>query len=153
NASGVFILDSGNNKIIGTKIGTDVTGLQPLGNGAAGVYISNNSNNTIGGKAAGTGNIIAHNNSQGGLLQGGAGNAILHNSIFGNGDVGILLISGANNDQAAPVITSVRVTSQGTQLGGTLTSTPNKTFTLEFFASRTDDGSGKDYLGTVNVKT
>jgi parallel beta-helix repeat protein len=153
NASGVFIMNGGSNTIVGTNIGTDVTGLTAMGNGAAGVYISNSSNNTIGGKKAGMSNTIAHNNSQGVLLQGGTGNAIVQNSIFGNGDVGILLISGANNNQAAPVITSVRVTSQGTQIGGTLTSTPNKKFTVELFASSTNDASGQQYLGTVTVKT
>ena len=92
-----------NNTIVGTKIGTDISGQHAMGNGAAGVYIVNSSNNTIGGKAANTGNTIANNNSQGVLVQQGTGNGILQNSIYGNGDVGILLNSGANNNQAAPV--------------------------------------------------
>ena len=87
------------------------------------------------------------------LVQQGTGNGILQNSIYGNGDVGILLNSGANNDQAAPVITRVNATSQAVQISGTLTSTPNKTFTLQFFASSTNDGSGQIYLGTTTVKT
>jgi len=153
NASGVMIQSGHNDTIVGTKIGTDISGQHAMGNGAAGIYIVNSSNNMIGGKGADTGNIIANNNSQGVLVQQGTGNGILQNSIYGNGDGGILLNSGANNNQAAPVITSVRTTSQAVQIGGTLTSTPNKTFTLEFFASSTNDGSGQQYLGTTTVKT
>ena len=148
------MIQSGHNdSIVGTKIGTDISGQHAMGNGAAGVYIVNSSNNMIGGKAANTGNTIANNNSQGVLVQQGTGNGILQNSIYGNGDVGILLNSGANNNQAAPVITSVRTTSQAVQIGGTLTSTPNKTFTLEFFASSANDASGQIYLGGATVKT
>ncbi len=93
NASGVMIVSGHNNTIVGTKIGTDISGQHAMGNGAAGVYIVNSSNNTIGGKAANTGNTIANNNSQGVLVQQGTGNGILQNSIYGNGDVGILLNS------------------------------------------------------------
>ncbi len=153
NASGVMIQSGGKDTIIGTNIGTDVTGQQAMGNGAAGVYIVNSSNNTIGGKKTGMGNTIDYNNSQGVLVQAGTGNAISQNSIFGNGDVGILINSGANKNQAAPVITTVRVTSQAVQIGGTLTSTPNKTFTVELFASSTNNASGQQYLGMVKVKT
>src|SRR5262249_7563651 len=89
NASGVLILSGHDNTIIGTKIGVDVTGVHALQNGAAGIYIVNSSNNTIGGKSANMANIIAFNNSQGVLVQQGSGNGILHNSIYGNGSSGI----------------------------------------------------------------
>ncbi len=153
NASGVLILNGKDNTITGTEIGTDLSGQYAIGNGAAGVYIVNSSNNTIGGTKPNMGNIIANNNSQGVLVQQGTGNGILQNSIYGNGDVGILLISGANNNQAAPVLTAVRTTLQTVQISGTLTSTPSKTFTLEFFASDNNDSSGRIYLGTMAVKT
>ena len=83
----------------------------------------------------------------------GTGNGILHNSIYSNGTSGIELMPGANNDQAAPVITSVLANSQIVQINGTLTSTPNNTFTVEFFASATNDRSGKIFLGSTTVKT
>ncbi len=51
------------------------------------------------------------------------------------------------------MIASIRTTSQAVQIGGTLTSTPNTTFTLEFFASSANDASGQVYLGTTTVKT
>jgi hypothetical protein len=153
NASGVLILSGQNNTIVGTKIGVNAAGLLPLGNGAAGVYIVNSSNNTIGGKVTGAGNTIAYNNSQGVLVQHGTGNTISRNSIYNNGTLGIELMSGANNNQVAPVISLVRAVGQKVFITGTLTSTKNKSFTIELFASAANDGSGQLFLGSVKVKT
>ena len=46
--------------IEGNEIGTDVTGLQPMGNGGSGINATI-ANVSIGGTAAGAGNIIANN--------------------------------------------------------------------------------------------
>jgi parallel beta-helix repeat protein len=49
------------NSILGNLIGTDVTGMQPLGNRGGGVLVTNSSGNIIGGTAAGARNIISAN--------------------------------------------------------------------------------------------
>ena len=54
-------LDGTGNLVEGNYVGTDVTGNAALGNGFAGVQIFNDRNNTIGGSAAGAGNLISGN--------------------------------------------------------------------------------------------
>ena len=49
----------------GNKIGTDKTGQAPIGNTGTGISQLNSSNVTIGGTAAGQGNVIAYNGSYG----------------------------------------------------------------------------------------
>ena len=70
------------------------------------------SHNTIGGVAApngrGAANIIAFNALDGVFIQSGIDNGIHENSIYANGSLGIDLGSGANLNQAAPVLTSVQ---------------------------------------------
>jgi titin len=147
---------SGGHVVQGNLIGTDVTGTQPLGNGRDGVEIAwMNSDITVGGEEPGAGNTIAFNRRDGVLVDNGTGNAILGNAIFANGHLGIELLHGANHDQAAPVLTSATTDGTSTTVTGTLTSTPNRTFTLDFFANSVDDpsGSGERFLGSVQVTT
>jgi titin len=100
--AGVLITDSAasGNVVEGNFIGTQADGATPLGNGAWGVLITSQAaNNTVGGTAAGAGNLIAFNGDDGVLVGGtagstgnalaGTGNSVLGNSIFGNGKVGI----------------------------------------------------------------
>src|SRR5262249_20928500 len=56
-------------------------------------------------------------------------------------------------NQAAPVLTSVHTLLQGLQVSGTLTSRPNTTFTIEFFANYASGPSGRFFLGSLKVKT
>src|SRR2546430_15581350 len=58
-------LDGANKLVEGNFIGTDVTGLQPLGNARSGVEIGG-SGNTVGGTNNGAGNLIAFNGVNGG---------------------------------------------------------------------------------------
>ncbi|MFO0907368.1 MAG: SBBP repeat-containing protein [Isosphaeraceae bacterium] len=60
---GVSLADAAN-VVKGNYIGTDVTGLLPLGNGAGGV-LAQGAGGTIGGTEAGAGNLIAGNNADG----------------------------------------------------------------------------------------
>ena len=125
------------NVIEGNLIGIDVNRQGPLPNEVNGVVI-NASGNTIGGTVAGTGNTIAYNRAAGVSVGSGAGNSILSNSIFSNGTLGIELVASGspppNNLQAAPVLT--QVTSDGTSstiIVGSLVSSPNSTFLIQFF--------------------
>src|SRR5581483_1871453 len=105
--------------------------------------------NTIGGTAAGAGNTIANERIAVQVI-GSSGNAVLGNAMTNDG-VGILLDSdfhandagdadgGANGLQNQPVLTAARPA-----ITGTLTSTPNTKFRVEFFRSAT---SGADYWG------
>src|SRR5262249_14595297 len=57
---------STNNRVEGNRIGTDVTGRVALGNTGAGISLASDAaNDTIGGTAAGAGNVIAGNTGQG----------------------------------------------------------------------------------------
>src|SRR5262249_45948118 len=79
------------NLIQGNLIGTDSTGTNPVANGGAGVLISAGSANTIGGTTSGAANTIAFNGSSGVSVEAGNTNAVRENSIFSNGNLGILL--------------------------------------------------------------
>ena len=115
--------------------------------------ISNSSNNVIGSNSSGAlPNIIAFNAADGVFVSSGNRNGMFQNSIHDN-SLGIQLGAGANNNQAAPVLLLVTARPQEIQVYGTLTSTPKAMFTLEFFASDADDGSGGIYLGSLTVKT
>jgi hypothetical protein len=61
--------------------------------------------------------------------------------------------AGANGRQNFPVVTGARSNSARSEIDGTLESTPNRTFTVEAFASTACDGSGAEPLGTAAVTT
>ena len=85
-----------NNTVQGNYIGTDVTGTVALGNASNGIELqSSASGNTIGGSAAGSGNLISGNkqngivlNNNGGTAGGVANNRIQGNTIANNGTAG-----------------------------------------------------------------
>jgi len=82
--NGVSLIGAGNCTVLGNLIGTDVTGSQPLGNGASGVALAVGSqNNTIGGAGLGERNIISGNGGAGVLLSdpSTSSNAVLGNFI------------------------------------------------------------------------
>jgi Tol biopolymer transport system component len=164
-------------QILGNYIGTDKNGAPVLGNGV-GVYLTYGStDNVIGGSAPGAGNLVAGNTRRGVLVQVGAfaGNTVSGNSIFANGGLGIDLgggfahgidrgdgvtpndaldaDTGPNGLQNFPVLSAA--TTQA--VTGTLQSTPNGTFRIEFFASPVADasgyGEGQTYIRSVTVST
>jgi hypothetical protein len=146
------------NVVQGNFIGTDVTGILHLGNTDAGVYMYA-SNNAIGGTTAGSGNIIAFNGQDGVFVFQGNAISILGNSIHDNGGLGIDLNSarGANNNQAAPVLSGASVSNTGITVSGTLNSVASTTFRLEFFSNIAPDptgyGEGLTFLGSYQVTT
>jgi parallel beta-helix repeat protein len=104
-AGGVGVYNgSAFNQIQGNYIGVNAAGSGKLGNGGTGVSVSNSGPNTIGGAAAGAGNVISANN-QGIALASGTGpvtiqgNKIGTNAAgtadFGNATDGIFIGSGS----------------------------------------------------------
>jgi len=180
---GIFIQDAGPGNVLieGNYIGTNSVG-GSLGNGANGIRLFANQN-TVGGTAAGAGNVIA-NNTGVNLLNSGNGvalvlnsnlNEILSNSIYDDASLGINFGSGPtanhpwppgvspntgpNDYQNYPVLTSA-VTNGATnqsEITGTLNAEPDTTFLVQFFASPTRNasgyGEGEIYLGQTTVTT
>jgi uncharacterized repeat protein (TIGR01451 family) len=132
----------------------------------------------IGGTTAGQGNVIANNLGGVDVVIGNStirptSNAsILGNSIYGNGaQLGINLDfpqavtpndpgdadTGANNLQNFPVLTTAAPGGGNVAISGSLNSTANTTFRVEFFGSPTCStsgfGEGKDFLGFQDVTT
>jgi CSLREA domain-containing protein len=146
-----------------------------LGNRGHGVFVYKSSGNSIGGAQDGEGNTIAGNYKAGVVISnsiggGAVNNRILRNSIHSNGgrsglgidlngdgvtenDLGDADDMCPNNLQNFPVITGLK----GKVISGTLNSTPNTTFRLEFFVnsecSNSGYGQGETFLGSFDVTT
>ena len=93
----------------------------------------------------------------------GTGDSILSNSIYSNGDLGIILVPptppvtpGPNNLQAYPVLTCA-VGGTTSSVTGSLQSLPNTTFLIQFFTSVLPDpsgyGQGQTPIGSMTVTT
>jgi hypothetical protein len=98
-------------------------------------------------------NVIAFNGERGILIASGNQNGIRENSIHSNLSPGIGLATGANQNQAAPVLATVETLLTGIVVSGSLFSTPETTFTIEFFASDASGPSGQVFLGSQTVTT
>ena len=155
NAShGIVLRGTHNNVIRSTTIGTEINGTTAAGNGGSGVFITEGSyDNVIASDSGAPKNIIANNIARGIFADSGTGNAFLGNSIYDNGTVGIDLSPGANLNQAAPNLAAVQTGVSAIHVTGTLNSTPNSSFAIQFFASDANDGSGQNYLGEALVST
>lgn len=155
--NGVDMQGTTGNTVVGSLIGTNANGTVPMGNAGDGILLANSSHNTIGGVAASNGrgaaNVIAFNDLDGVFIQSGIDDGIHENSIAGNGSLGIQLATGANLNQAAPVLTSVQASFLSIQVSGTLTSQPETVYTVEFFANDASGPSGRLFLGSISVKT
>jgi hypothetical protein len=164
NRTGVFI---GQNSVVeNNRIGTDVTGAVPVPN-EEGIRVGGD-NNVV------RGNTIAFSRGIGVSMPGSAtGNLLSQNSIISNalgidlaldinsGADGVSLNdvppapglpdqdTGANNGQNYPTITSALPVGGGVEVQGTLASTPNSSFRIEFFANRERDEDIFTLDGTV----
>ena len=163
---GVFIDRGSNNTIGGTEpakrniiSGNGFDGVQILGDSASGNKVEGN---YIGTRKDGT---TALGNGLNGVTVSGSmptGNNILSNSIFSNSALGIDLggagvtpndgpgdaDTGANNLQNFPVLSSARTGRRTTTIKGTLESTQNGTFTIQFFKNPKDTrDEGKTFVG------
>jgi parallel beta-helix repeat protein len=179
---GIYLDGAGTsgNVVGGNFIGTLADGTTALGNGSHGVLIDDQAaNNTIGGTASGTANVIAFNGGAGVLIgadptqnaaEAGTGNAVLGNAIFSNTGLGIDLGPsdgvtpngfnnnvGPNNYQNYPVLTSAALSGGHTVVSGTLHSSASTTFRVEIFANAAADpsgnGQGQTFLGFTSVTT
>ncbi|MCE9564846.1 MAG: right-handed parallel beta-helix repeat-containing protein [Planctomycetes bacterium] len=175
--NGVFLYgDSHNNTIEGNFIGTnskaDHLGNSTLVTFADGIFLAQlgapvgPSLNTI------TQNIIAYNNDSAISVDisptaNTVGNTFTQNSIYGNAHIAIDFAStglttpndssdpdpGPNRLQNFPVLLAPTTNANGTHIvSGTLNSTPNRTFRIEFFASGSA-GQGRLFLGAGTVTT
>jgi hypothetical protein len=156
---GISISTSTSIDVEGNLIGTDVTGIAPLGNGISGapfggIYLSDSSGCTIG-SATGA-NVIAFNDGNGVTVftfGTASGDSVRYNRIYGNlprlpsaglaidlGDDGPTANDacdsdiGANGLQNFPVVTSTVIGAGSVQVSGYLNSTANTTFDLDFYA-------------------
>ncbi|MDD5542294.1 MAG: FG-GAP-like repeat-containing protein [Acidobacteriia bacterium] len=161
-----------NNTIQGNYIGTDSSGNFAIPNGFYGISLQS-SMTMIGGVAQGAGNTIAFNQSSGVIIQNTSGlnDSIRGNSIYANSGLGIDLggngspipndscdpDTGPNNLQNYPLLNSALASSSGISILGTLNSTSNTTFSVDFFSNQVCDpsgyGEGQTFLGTANVTT
>jgi uncharacterized repeat protein (TIGR01451 family) len=107
-AEGIFLsgggtaTNPGNNVIEGNYIGTEVNGLDALGNGLSGVSLLSSAGNTIGGTASGAGNLLSGNGngtSNGIALAGAATtNTVIQGNIIGPNRTGTApLASGSSH--------------------------------------------------------
>jgi CSLREA domain-containing protein len=158
---GIHLNDAINNTVLGNLIGTDSTGSADLGNTGPGINVSgttgSNRRTTIGGIAAGAGNLISNNGGDAIQVTSVNGVEIVGNRGAGNGNLFIELQppsspgnTGANQGIQPPTINSFN---SATSVGGT--SLPSAVIRLyakssdatgelgSLLASATANGSGQ----------
>lgn len=159
------------NTIQGNLIGLNALGTGPLPNTEGGIAVFDAFlNNTVGGTQSEAANKIAFNGGPGVWLARGMRTTIRGNSIFSNAGLGIDLDDigvspndandadiGANNLQNFPVLTSVASIGNSTSIQGSLNSTPNTAFQIDFYSSSALDPSGNGegalFVGTTSIST
>ncbi len=156
-----------NNVVAGNYIGTTASGLAPLPNAAAGIFVNQASGNTIGGPNASEGNLVAFNNGPG-VAVFGVRNRILSNRIHSNVALGIDLgwngvtandngdgDSGANDQQNFPVMSSIDNSGATTTVFADLSHTVVGNYTVQVFANAqcdaTNNGEGQRLVGSATI--
>ncbi|MCB0184553.1 MAG: cadherin-like domain-containing protein, partial [Caldilineaceae bacterium] len=136
-----------------------------------GVLFEDSDNNTIGGTGNGEGNRIAFNSEDGIAVDSASrNNRFLANEIFSNNQLGIDLgndgvtpndngdgDSGANDKQNTPILAGALIDNNRLETQAVLSSTPNTTFRIDFFAGDSCDssgfGEGATFLGSGSMTT
>lgn len=85
-----------NNQVQGNFIGTDVTGTKDVANLAAGIYVDESSDNTIGGTSAGARNIISGNGDEGVAITNGATRSNVQGNFIGTDVTGTRPLGNSN---------------------------------------------------------
>lgn len=165
---GLQIGNSNSIRVSGNLIGTKADGTSPLGNGINGIYfLATVANCFIGVTAP---NVIAFNSGDGIFDSSGTGNIFQRNSIHSNGGLGIDLgingvtpndagdaDTGPNNLQNFPILSLAVNSGSSVTFNGSLNSTANSSFTIDFYAVQTCDasgsGEGQIFLGSTNAVT
>ena len=167
NAGAGIVIIGAANRVVGNGIGVGGGGGSIIGNGGAGIEITG-VGNVIGTDKP---NFIAGNGGAGILIHTGAavgdshGNELRGNSILANIGLGIDLEpggptpndpgdadDGANGLQNFPVLTGANISAGQVSITGTLNSTANGSFTIEFFSNATG-GQAAFPLGSATVMT
>jgi CSLREA domain-containing protein len=147
-ANGIFVSNSPftANQIIGNYVGSDVSGLFPLGNAEDGVHVGgptmDGNNSQIGGTSAGDGNLIAFNGSNGvyvGVGYGAANTDVRGNSIHTNSSLGIDNFDAIVVAPPPPTITGL----------GPLTGTSLPDCIIDVFSDSADEG--RVYYGSTTA--
>ncbi|MFO0852207.1 MAG: hypothetical protein U0871_27135 [Gemmataceae bacterium] len=118
---GVFVANGGNT-VQGNYIGTDITGMAPLGNagGGGGVYLVSGNNDLIGGSTPGAGNVIANNSYRDVFVSGSSGKVTIQGNYIGTDKTGTVPMGDPNSGYAVHLDHASNVT-----LGGTASSAGN----------------------------
>jgi hypothetical protein len=173
--SGLALGSSQGTRVLGNRIGTTASGTAALGNAFEGVQIGNSSDSLLGDGTSAGSNTIAFNGRDGVNVAGSSsGNEVSRNSIFSNAGLGIDLVGPgetavttsiptpndpgdadafANNLQNKPVLSSAKTGGGKTTIQGKLDSTPNQTYTIEFYSNPADTNEGKKFIGEKSVTT
>lgn len=163
-SSGIVVTGNATNqRIEGNRIGLRPNGTAIAGNVLHGVFIQGSGNLV-------SGNLIAHNGQAGVAIASGGGNTVRGNRIYSNGGLAIDILpltainpndagdadAGTNDLQNFPILDTV-VPTGATTAGGTLSSTPNTTFTIDVYVNAACDPSGNgeaaDRIGTTETTT
>jgi hypothetical protein len=168
-AAGNVLIDGSPQNLVfeGNSVGTDRTGTIALGGN---LVVDVDNSVTIGGSAAGAGNVIAYsggdgivigrgsntgsvtitgnsiygNLDSGVFVNSGRGNTIRGNSIYGDGGLGIRFNGqkNANDNQAFPVFTGFATSGTTLTVSGTLQSVPSTTFDIDLYANAAPNPTG-----------
>lgn len=152
-ASGIEVTGGLNILIQGNNIGTSKdrnNQLIQLGNSGDGISLSNT-------RARIKDNAIRNNGGAGVRDTSGNSQIFDPNLIFENGALGIDIGADGVTTTGVPVLTTATVAAGTITVQGTLNSTPNSTFLLEFFGNDTPDpsgyGEGEYFLGNTTIST
>jgi parallel beta-helix repeat protein len=166
---GVWLLDADNNNLSQNGVGLKTNNLMGAGNGSHGIQLTNANGNRIGYSRT-TGNAIISNGGNGVFVESGTGNTIRFNSIWENAGLGIDLVpagvnpddpqdtdAGANDGPNYPFLTGATRTGDTQTVTGALNSTPNQTFTIDFYQTEgcppSGVGTGAHYSGAATITT
>jgi hypothetical protein len=138
----------------GNVFGVDRTGKVPLGIGSYGIEIESGSGILIGGKGPGQGNVIVNCGYDGIHMVAGQQNQFTRNSIFNNGQKGILVNDETNVSAAAPGLKFTPGSGGTGTLSGTFYSLKNSTAVIEIFSNPTNQsGEGLRFVQDLTVPT
>jgi hypothetical protein len=134
------------NKVYGNQITSN-------GGGGVGIYAGAH-DNFIGNSVPGAPVNDISNNQGGVYIDSSTANFVRGDNSFSADGGAIQLLNNGNNNQAAPVLTSPVFAGGPTIITGTLQSTPNTTFELNFWDNPPSDPTeGKVFLGSISVTT